>query len=90
MTPMKFLKKVYPMTPNSPLKERYITLVKLNNIHYWTCSACYWKLPLNLDPMAAVNKFSSHACADHGVPTGTQLPATQAYKDTTRRAADRA
>jgi hypothetical protein len=62
---------VTPMIRERPLKDRTITLVKLENIYFWTCTSCYWKLPMTLSPLTAVDKYSAHVCANHGVPTGT-------------------
>jgi hypothetical protein len=53
-----------------PLKERAITLVKLENIYFWTCSACYWKTSFGLALPIALEEFDHHDCLDHPAPTG--------------------
>jgi hypothetical protein len=66
-----------PMIRQRPLKERAITIVKLDNIYYWTCSACYWKHSFDdVKPFLAVDSFGQHICEDHPEPTG-HLPDTQ-------------
>jgi hypothetical protein len=58
------------MLRERPLKDPSMTLVKLQKIYYWTCTACYWNLSMALSPLTAIEQFAAHICADHSVPTG--------------------
>jgi hypothetical protein len=66
------------MIRSRPLQERVITLVKLEDIYYWTCSSCYWKSLMDSNPIVALEEFSAHQCEHFPIPTGHLVQVNQA------------
>ena len=59
------------MARERPRTRRLLSLVRADNNYYWTCSTCYWKVPMSPNPLGAIDSFDRHKCVEHSLPGGT-------------------
>jgi hypothetical protein len=64
---MQIVKAVSQFSDETRITVRTISLLKLDEIYYWTCSVCLWRTCLSSSPVHALEEFSSHVCADHSL-----------------------